>query len=75
MLYTAQVLKVCRTPGPTACLKMLSKVCFGEKLEKEKKNSVTGLEPAAIRFTLEFMSQIVCYGLEMLAPKSDLLME
>jgi len=28
MLYTAQVLKVCRTPGPTACLKMLSKVCL-----------------------------------------------
>jgi len=28
LLATAQVLKVCRTPGPTACLKMLSKVCL-----------------------------------------------
>jgi len=28
--FTAQVLKVCRTPGPTACskIKMLHKVCL-----------------------------------------------
>ena len=26
--FTAQVLKICRTPGPTACLKLLHKVCL-----------------------------------------------
>jgi len=30
------VLKVCRTPGPTACLKMLNKVCL-KSWRKEKK--------------------------------------
>jgi len=34
------VLKVCRTPGPTACLKMLSKVCL--KSWRKRKNSMTG---------------------------------
>jgi len=28
MLFRAQVLRVCRTSGPTACLKMLYKVCL-----------------------------------------------
>jgi len=27
-INVSQVLKVCRTPGPTACLKMLNKVCL-----------------------------------------------
>jgi len=30
------VLKVCRTPGPTACLKMVNKVCL-KSWRKEKK--------------------------------------
>jgi len=29
--FTAQVLKVCGTPGPTACLKMLCKICLRKK--------------------------------------------
>ena len=28
MVFTAQVLKVCRTLGPTVCLKLLQKVCL-----------------------------------------------
>ena len=42
-------LLVCRTPGPTACLKLIQKVCL-KRWRKEKK-SMTGLgrfEPAAI---------------------------
>ena len=38
--FTAQVLKVCRTHGPTACLKLLQKVCL-KRWRKEKK-SMTG---------------------------------
>jgi len=34
------VLKVCRTPGPTACLKMLSKVCL--ESWRRRKKSMTG---------------------------------
>jgi len=30
------MLKVCKTPGPTACLKMLNKVCL-KSCRKEKK--------------------------------------
>jgi len=26
LLYSTSILKVCKTPGPTACLKMLNKV-------------------------------------------------
>ena len=28
LIYKAQVLKVCRSPSPTACLKLLHKVCL-----------------------------------------------
>ena len=38
--FTAQVLKVCRTPGPTACFKVVTESIF-EKVEKGEK-SVTG---------------------------------
>ena len=39
--FTAQVLKVCRAPGsPTACLKLLHKVCL--KRWRKKKKSMTG---------------------------------
>ena len=38
--FTAQVLKVCKTPGPTACLKLLQKLCL-KRWRKEKK-SITG---------------------------------
>ena len=38
--FTAQVLKVCRTPGPTACLKLLQKVCL--KTWRKDKKSMTG---------------------------------
>ena len=38
--FTAQVLKVCRTPGPTACLKLLHKGCL--KRWRKEKNSMTG---------------------------------
>ena len=38
--FTAQVLKVCRTPGPTACLKLLQKVCL--KMWRKEKKSMTG---------------------------------
>ena len=33
--FTAQVLKVCRTPGLTDCLKLLQKVCL-KRWRKEK---------------------------------------
>jgi len=39
LCFTAQVLKVCTTPGTTACLKMLSKVCL--KSWRRRKNSMT----------------------------------
>ena len=42
--FTAQVLKVCRTPGSTACSMRLEGVF--EKLEERKNNSMTSLEPA-----------------------------
>jgi len=35
--FTAQMLKVCSTPGPTACLKILNKVC--SKSREYRKNS------------------------------------
>ena len=38
--FTAQVQKVCRTPGPTACFKVVTESIF-EKVEKGEK-SVTG---------------------------------
>ena len=36
--FTAQVLKVCRTNGPTACSKTLATEGVSEKLEKGEKN-------------------------------------
>ncbi|XP_065893250.1 sodium/calcium exchanger 1-like [Dysidea avara] len=50
--FTAQMLKICRTPGPTACLK---KVCL-KRWRKEKKIHGS-LEPAAIRLTLEHLQE------------------
>ena len=53
-LFITQVLKVCGMPGPTACLKLLQKVCL-KRWRKEKK-SMTGPrqpQPAAIRLMLE----------------------
>jgi len=41
MLIFLTLLKVCRTPGPTACLKMLNKVHL-------KKLYLGSIEPAAI---------------------------
>jgi len=56
------VLKVCRTPGPTACLKMLSK-CVFEKLEKEKKfhDWTLNLQPSDLRSNIYMLLSLSKY--------------
>ena len=64
--FTVQVLKVCRTPGPTTCSKTkmlhLDKVVF-EKLVERRKNSMTidlsSLEPEVIWFTLNYVRPLL----------------
>jgi len=46
------VLKVCRTPGPTACLKMLNKVCL--KSWRRRKNSMTGPSVIFLRLRVQY---------------------
>jgi len=47
--FTAQMLKVCRTPGPTTCLRCYIRWCL-KRLLKEKKSmtELGSLEPAVI---------------------------
>jgi len=53
-LQHTSVLKVCRTPGPTACLKMLRlKICLKSWQRRKKSKTPGSLEPAAIQLTLE----------------------
>ena len=52
------MLQVCRTPGPTTCLKLLQKVCL-KRWRKEKKslNDLGSLEPATIRLMLKRLQE------------------
>ena len=51
--FTAQRMKVCRTLGPTACLKIKWQTCLKKMQDMEK--SMIALKPAVIQFTLEHL--------------------
>ena len=64
------MLKVCRAPGPTACVNLLQKVCLKGCMEKGGKKihdcmDLGSLEPAAIPLKFE---RCQCQAVRMFSP-------